>query len=114
MAAAFYRPGGRDTSAEVSDRLAGCLPKVRPSTPRLAPGCRAAGLIEEYRDTYNITDPEQTFGEEQGDFLQRQERREVEAAVARVQERDQTWEHGLAMERTREWAGPSGHHLRRP
>ena len=49
---------------------------------------QAAGLIEEYREKYDITDAELALGAEQGGFLQRQERREVEAAAARVQERE--------------------------
>lgn len=63
---------------------------------------RAAALIEDYREKYGITDPEQALGEEQGDFLQRMERREAQAAAERAQEREQTREQELALERTRE------------
>jgi conjugative relaxase-like TrwC/TraI family protein len=63
---------------------------------------RAAALIEEYRETYGITDPEQALGDEQGGFVQRQEWREARATAARVQEREQTREQELAWERTRE------------
>jgi conjugative relaxase-like TrwC/TraI family protein len=63
---------------------------------------RAVELIEEYRETYGITDPEQALGDEQGGFVQRQEWREARATAARVQEREQTREQELAWERTRE------------
>ncbi len=63
---------------------------------------RAATLIEEYREKYGITDPEQALGDEQGDFLQRMEWREAKAAAERVQEREQSRDQEMAWERTRE------------
>jgi hypothetical protein len=63
---------------------------------------RAAALIEEYREKYNVPNPELALGEEQGGLSQRQEWREAQAAAARVQEREQTREHDLALERTLE------------
>jgi hypothetical protein len=61
---------------------------------------QAAALVEEYREKYGVTDPKLALGEEQGDFLQRMERREAKAAAARVQEREQAREPELALERT--------------
>jgi conjugative relaxase-like TrwC/TraI family protein len=61
---------------------------------------RAAGLIEEYREKYGFTDPEHALGDEQGSLLQRQEWRDASDAAARVYEREQTRERGLALERT--------------
>jgi conjugative relaxase-like TrwC/TraI family protein len=63
---------------------------------------RAAGLVEDYREKYGITDPEQALGSEQGSFLQRLEQREVQAAVVRVREREETRERDTALERTLE------------
>jgi conjugative relaxase-like TrwC/TraI family protein len=63
---------------------------------------RAVGLIEDYREKYGITDPELALGPEEGSFLQRQEWREVHAAAARVQEREQVRERGMVLERARE------------
>jgi hypothetical protein len=63
---------------------------------------RAAALIEDYREKYGITDPVQALGVERGGLVQRQERSEAEAAVARTQEREQTREQGMDLEFTRE------------
>ncbi len=82
----------------LADMLGACPPSSR---ARRA-WHRAAGLIEDYREKYNVVDPELALGAEQGDFLQRQEWREAQAAAMRVQEREQSRERAMAWERTRE------------
>jgi conjugative relaxase-like TrwC/TraI family protein len=63
---------------------------------------RAAALIEEYREQYGVTDPEQALGDEPEGLVRRQDWREARAAAARVQEREKTRGQEMAQERSRE------------
>jgi hypothetical protein len=62
---------------------------------------QAAERIEEYRERYGVADDKEALGPEQGDFEQRHDRREAQAAIDKVVERDRGREQSL--ERERAW-----------